>query len=105
MFHKLSQASIGLNNRCGLHLKLKELLFSQKYSHLIRVLHYCCLLLAASVGTAIEQYRSRIGCHNNFVKAKDAFFQVCEADAYDVLLKCVLLANIKRRCWILKAVE
>ena len=34
---------------------------------------YCCLLLAASMGTTIEQYRSRIGCHNNFVKAKDAF--------------------------------
>jgi len=23
------------------------------------------------MGTTIEQYRSRIGCHNNFVKAKD----------------------------------
>ena len=34
---------------------------------------YCCLLLAASMGTTIEQYRSRIGYHNNFVKVKDAF--------------------------------
>ena len=25
------------------------------------------------MGTTIEQYRSRIGCPNNFVKAKDAF--------------------------------
>ena len=25
------------------------------------------------MGTTIEQYRSRIGCHNNFVKVKDAF--------------------------------
>ncbi|CAH3030882.1 unnamed protein product [Porites evermanni] len=25
------------------------------------------------MGTTIEQYRSRISCHNNFVKAKDAF--------------------------------
>ena len=28
------------------------------------------------MGTTIEQYRSRIGCHNNFVKAKDAFSRV-----------------------------
>ena len=41
---------IGLNYGSGLHLKLKELLYSQKYSHWIRVLHYCCLLLAASMG-------------------------------------------------------
>ena len=26
---------------------------------------------AATMGTTIGQYRSRIGCHNNFVKAKD----------------------------------
>ena len=52
---------MGLNCRCGFHLKLKELS------------HYCCLSLAASMGTRIEQYRSRIGCHNNFVKTKDNF--------------------------------
>ena len=28
-----------------------------------------------------------------------------EYDAYDVLLKCLLLANIKRRCWTLQVVE
>ena len=28
------------------------------------------------MGTTIEQYRSRIGCHSNFVKAKDAFSRV-----------------------------
>ena len=28
---------------------------------------------------------------------------ILEYDAYDVLLKCVLLANIKRRCWTLPA--
>ena len=28
------------------------------------------------MGTTIEQYRSRIGCYNNFVKAKDAFSRV-----------------------------
>ena len=28
------------------------------------------------MGTTIEQYRSRIGCHNNFVKGKDAFSRV-----------------------------
>ena len=59
VFHK--PVFIGLNCRCGLHLKLKELL------------HYCCLSLAASKGTTIEQCRSGIGCHNNFVKAKDNF--------------------------------
>lgn len=79
--HKL--VFIGLNYRCELHLKLKELLYSKKYLHWIRVLHsqrivfrtvsYCCLLLAASMETTIEQYRSRISCHNNFVKANDAF--------------------------------
>ena len=30
------------------------------------------------MGTTIEQYRSRIGCHNNVVKAKDAFSRVRE---------------------------
>ena len=59
VFHK--PLFVGLNCRCGLHLRLKELL------------HYCCLSLAASMGTTIEQYRSGIGCHNNFVKAKDNF--------------------------------
>ena len=33
---------IGLNYRCRLLLKLKELLYSQKYSDWIRILHYCC---------------------------------------------------------------
>ena len=28
-----------------------------------------------------------------------------EYDAYDVLFKCVLLANIKRLCWTLQVVE
>ena len=76
--HKVSQTSIYmcLNYRCGGHLKLEDLLYSQKYSHSIRVLHYCCLVLAANVGATIEQYRSRIGCHNNFAKAKDAFSRV-----------------------------
>ena len=67
---------IDSNYRCGLHLKLKELLYSQKYSHWPRVLYYCCLLFVASVGTTSEQNRSRIGCHNNFSKAKDAFSRV-----------------------------
>ena len=30
---------------------------------------------------------------------------ILEYDAYDVLLKCVLLANIKRLCWTLQVVE
>ena len=28
------------------------------------------------MGTTIEKYRSKIGCHNNFVRAKDAFSRV-----------------------------
>ena len=101
---------IDLNYWCGLYLKLKELLYSQKYSHWVRVLHCCWLSLPPrDVGTAIEQYRSRIGGHNNFVKAKDAFEtcarKILEYDAYDVLLKCVLLTNIKRRFWTLQVVE
>ena len=28
------------------------------------------------MGTTIEQYQPGIGCHNNFVKAKDAFSRV-----------------------------
>ena len=94
VFHK--PVFIALNCWCGLHLKLKELL------------HYCCLSLAVSMGTSIEQYRSGIGCHNNFVKAKDNFMcarAILEYDAYDVLLKFVFLANIKRRYRTLKVVE
>jgi len=44
-------------------------------SKILRVLH-CCPSLAANMGTTIEQYRSRIGCHNNFVKAKDVSSRV-----------------------------
>ena len=33
-------------------------------------------LLAAIVGTKIAQHQSGIGCHNNFVKTKDAFSRV-----------------------------
>ena len=34
------------------------------------------MLLAPSVGTTIEQYWLRIGCHNKLAKAKDAFSRV-----------------------------
>ena len=67
---------ISLNYRCGLHRKLKELLYSQKYSHWVIVLHYCWLSLAASMGTTIKQYWSRNNCYNNFVKARDAFWRL-----------------------------
>ena len=49
-------------------------------------------------------YRSGIGCH----KAKGCVTSgraISEHGAYDVYLKCVLLANIKRLCWILQVVE
>ena len=64
------------------------------------------LLSVKSMVTTIEQYWSRIFCHNNFVKAKDASSCVkTDFGNYDVLLKCALLANIKRHCWSIQVVE
>ena len=42
------------------------------------------------MGISVEQYRSRIGSHDNFLKIKDAFFQgsFLEYNAYDVLHEC-----------------
>ena len=101
-------AFIGLNYRCRLHLKLKELLYSQKYSHWIRVLLYCCLLLAASMGTTIEQLPVKDRLSQQFWQSQGCFTcgrAVLEYNAFDVLLKCVLLAIIKRLCWTLQVVE
>ena len=65
------------------------------------------VLLAASVGTiTIEQYR-KIGCHDNFVKAKYASSPVRDRSWNMTFYLNVfyLLANNKRRCWILKVPE
>ena len=99
---------IGLNYRCRLHLKLKELLYFQKYWHWIRVLLYCCLLLAASMGTTIEQLPVKDRLSQQFWQSQGCFTSgraILEYDAFDVLLKCVLLSNIKRLCWTLQVVE
>ena len=99
---------IGLNYQCRLHLKLKELLYSQKYSHWIRVLLYCCLLLAASMGTTIEQLPVKDRLSQQFWQSQGCFTcgrAILGYNAFDVLLKCVLLAIIKRLCWTLQVVE
>ena len=84
----------------GYTSNLKRYCTLKNNSHWIRVLHYCCLLLAASMTTTIEQ-----------LPVKDRLSQprmlyacevILEYDAYDVLLKCVLPANIKR---LLQVVE
>ena len=65
------------------------------------------VLLAASVGTiTIGQYR-RIGCHDNFVKAKDAS-RVRDRSwnmKFYLMFLFYLLANNKRRCWVLQVPE
>ena len=104
LFHK--PVFIGLNYWCGLHLKLKDLLYSQKYSHWIRVLHYCFLLWAASMGTTIEQSPVKGQLSQQFWQSQGCFFTCARAILeYDVLLKCVLLANFRRLCWALQVVE
>ena len=37
------------------------------------------------MGTTVEQYRSRIGCHNNFMKAKDVLSRV-EGQFWNMML-------------------
>ena len=99
---------VGLNYWCMLLLKLKELFYSQKYSHWIRVLLYCCLLLAASMGTTIEQLPVKARLSQQFWQSQGCFTYgrvTLEYDAFDVLLKCVSLAHIKRLCWTLQVVE
>ena len=65
------------------------------------------VLLAASVGTiTMGQYR-RIGWHDNFVKAKDAS-RVRDRSwnmTFYLMFLFYLLANNKRRCWILQVLE
>ena len=98
-------AFIGLNYRCRLHLRLKEVLYSQKYSHWIRVLLYCCLLLAASMGTTIEKLPVKDRLSQQLWQSQGCFTcgrAVLEYNAFDVLPKCVLLAIIKRLCWTLQ---
>ena len=83
-------------------------MYSQKYSHWIRVLLYCFLLLAASMGTTIEQLPVKDRLSQQFWQSQGCFTcgrAVLEYNAFDVLLKCVLLAIIKRLCWTLQVVE
>ena len=97
-----------MNCRCRLQLKLKELLYSQKYSHWIRVLLYCCLLWAASIGTTIEQLPVKDRLSQQFWQSQGCFTcarAILGYDLFDFLLNYILLANIKRLCWTLQVVE
>ena len=87
----------GLNYRCGLHINLKEspaLLLSVIYGQ-----HGNDNRVIPVKDRLSQQFSQRQGCF--FTCARS----LLEYDAYDVLLKCVLPANIKRRCWILQVVE
>ena len=99
---------VSLWSFCDAHLWY-ELLYSQKCSHWIRVLRYYCLLLSASMGTAIEQLPVKDRLSQQSRQSQGCFFTcaraILEYDAYDVLLKCVLLGNNKRLCWTLQVVE
>ena len=55
------------------------------------------------MGISIEQFRSRIGSHDNFVKTKDA--SVLEYNANDVLFKCILFADTETSCYAIQNVE
>ena len=66
VFHK--PVLIGLNCRCGLHLRLKELL------------HYCCLSLAASMGTTISNNTGQGSAVTTMLSKPRIIFDVCEGD-------------------------
>ena len=67
VFHK--PVFIGLNCQCGLHLRLKELL------------HYCCLSLAASMGTTIELSTIPVRDRLSTILSKPRIiFHVCVGD-------------------------
>ena len=93
----------------GLHLRLKELFYFKKI-----------IALNKSLALLFSVISRRHGNNNRTIPVKDRLSQqfcqsqgfsftcveaILEYDAYDVLLKCVLLANIKRRCWTLQVVE
>ena len=48
------------------------------------------------MGISIEQFRSRIRSHDNFVKAKDASSRLKEYNANGVLFKCTYLPTLKQ---------
>ena len=52
---------------------------------------------------SVEQYRSRIGSHDNFLKVNDALSRfkdrLLEYNANDVLHECLLFTNIETSCW------
>ena len=60
------------------------------------------------MGTTIEQLPVKDRLSQEFRQSRGCFTRaraILEYDAYDVLLKSVLPANIKRLCWTLQVVE
>ena len=109
--HKPSQASIyRLELSVWVTPQIERVVVLSKILALSNSLALLLTVIRRQHGNKNRTYRSRNVCHNNFVKAKVASFFTCakaimEYDAYDVLLKCVLLANIKRLCWTLQVVN
>ena len=60
------------------------------------------------MGTTIEQLPVKDRLSQQFCQSQGCFTfarAILEYNAYDVLLKCVLLANIESFCWTLHVVE
>ena len=61
------------------------------------------------MGISVEQYRSRIGSHDNFLKTKDALSRFkgsfLECNANDAIHECLLFTNIETSCWPIQNME
>ena len=111
--HKFSQVLIssyksifiGLNYRCEITPQTERVIVLSK----LLVLKKSLLSISHQHGNnnqtisvkdrLSQQFRQSQGCFFTYARA------ILEYDAYDVLLKCVLLANTERRCWTLQVVE
>ena len=96
---------IGLNYRCRLHLKLKELLYFEKLFALNKSPALLLSIVSRQHGSNNRTITGQ-GSAVATIFTKPRMLYVCEVileyDGYDVLLKCVLPANIKR---LLQVVE
>ena len=56
--------------------------------------------------TSNQQYRSRIGSHDSFVKTRGCFIMsertILEHYLYDVVFKCVLLTSVETSGWAIQ---
>ena len=62
-----------------------------------------------SVGISVEQYRPRIGSHDNFVKTKDVFARFRD-HFWNMMIMMFNLnvfhsANLETSCWTIQIVE